>query len=142
MPNVKQACALPENHTGKCRTIRAALAHTARSTKYGQERCAVRQVALDAIKLERGCERCGWAENAVGLDFDHLDPASKVGNISSMVRWAAWADILTELAKCRVLCANCHRIWSIHPEQFVADPAYIYERRRPVPSEAENGPLA
>lgn len=53
------------------------------------------------------CSACGESDVAV-LDFDHQ--RDKVKNISAMVRqgWGTEA-IALEIAKCRVLCANCHR---------------------------------
>jgi hypothetical protein len=45
------------------------------------------------------------------MDFDHRDPARKRGEISTMVkRLVPWATILAELAKCDLVCANCHRL--------------------------------
>ena len=53
------------------------------------------------------CSACGESDVAV-LDFDHQ--RDKVKNISAMVRqgWGTEA-IALEIAKCVVLCANCHR---------------------------------
>jgi hypothetical protein len=44
------------------------------------------------------------------LDFDHRDPSQKVAAVSDMT--ASGYDvptIETEIAKCDVLCSNCHR---------------------------------
>lgn len=44
------------------------------------------------------------------MDFDHLDPSSKLANISQMViKNREIAEILAEAKKCEVVCANCHR---------------------------------
>lgn len=52
---------------------------------------------------------CG--ESRIGvLEFDHLDGVIKVDTISNMVRQdAPWPRIEAEIAKCQILCANCHR---------------------------------
>ena len=66
-------------------------------------------------KLERGCERCGYREDARALDLDHRDPLDKIATISAMVscrRKYTDEQFVIELYKCRVLCANCHRIKS------------------------------
>jgi len=56
------------------------------------------------------CVQCGNVDYRV-LDFDHIDPASKVDSISGLVsRGSAWWRIEAELQKCQLLCANCHRI--------------------------------
>jgi len=73
---------------------------------------------VDAIKLDMGCAYCGFNADSVALQFDHIDPAVKyrtrkgrLVHLSDMVhdRYSL-STILAEIAKCRVLCANCHAI--------------------------------
>jgi hypothetical protein len=71
--------------------------------------CPARREAASAYKLEKGCERCGYKEFACALDFDHLDPAQKSFDISARIDFGSPALVEAEMAKCRVLCANCHR---------------------------------
>jgi hypothetical protein len=52
------------------------------------------------------CERCGEA-NPVVLEFDHL--RDKLREVTVIAAFGGWADLLAEIEKCRVLCANCHR---------------------------------
>lgn len=55
------------------------------------------------------CKSCG-EDDYVVLDFDHIDREDKSYGISEMVRLGfSWENILKELGKCQVLCANCHR---------------------------------
>jgi hypothetical protein len=61
-----------------------------------------------AIKLERGCTDCGYNAHAEALDFDHVD-GDKRGDIASLL-WSSQAQLLAEIAKCEVVCANCHRV--------------------------------
>lgn len=65
---------------------------------------------LHQIKSERGCERgCGETHPAA-LDFHHRDPASKKHKVSDLTsRIRSWQVIEDEIAKCDVVCANCHR---------------------------------
>ncbi len=63
---------------------------------------------IDAIKLERGCVDCGYNCYAEALDFDHLPGVEKTKNIALMWGWA-WEKVLAEIAKCEVVCSNCHR---------------------------------
>jgi hypothetical protein len=63
---------------------------------------------LSEIKEESGCVDCG-VKNHIILDFDHLH--DKKYNISRMIHDGfSWAAIKKEIAKCEVVCANCHRI--------------------------------
>jgi hypothetical protein len=54
------------------------------------------------------CVDCREADTRV-LEFDHVR-GKKENNISNLVRegWS-WQRILSEIAKCEVRCANCHR---------------------------------
>jgi hypothetical protein len=55
-----------------------------------------------------GCADCGEKHPAC-LDFHHLDESQKGQTIARMVVRASPANIDAEIAKCVVLCANCHR---------------------------------
>lgn len=44
------------------------------------------------------------------MDFDHRDPATKQYTVSRMVGRAGTDAILVEVAKCDIVCANCHRV--------------------------------
>lgn len=54
------------------------------------------------------CVDCGNA-NAVVLEFDHHDPASKLWDIGWMVARMRWPRVIAEIQKCDVRCVNCHR---------------------------------
>ena len=59
-------------------------------------------------KASLKCEICGESR-APCLDFHHLD--EKKMNIGLMPRWGHSVEtILTEIKRCQVLCANCHRM--------------------------------
>jgi hypothetical protein len=63
---------------------------------------------LIEIKQLSGCVDCGITNHIV-LDFDHL--RDKKYNISRMIHDGfSWAAIKKEIAKCEVVCANCHRV--------------------------------
>jgi len=72
---------------------------------------------LEALKTKLVCTRC--PENHIAcLDFHHLNPEDKDINVSQAVS-AGWSfeRIQQEIAKCEVLCANCHR--KLHHEMRV-----------------------
>ena len=55
------------------------------------------------------CETCGESDPAV-LDFAHIDPSTKKANVSELItKGYPKKTILEEVAKCKVLCSNCHR---------------------------------
>ena len=55
---------------------------------------------------QRSCVDCGEGDPLV-LEFDHL--ANKKFNIAKGLRNRSWQAVLDEIAKCDVVCANCHR---------------------------------
>lgn len=42
------------------------------------------------------------------MDFDHVR-GDKISNISDMMGCFGWDAIEQEIAKCDIVCANCHR---------------------------------
>lgn len=67
---------------------------------------------VDQYKLERGCADCGYNENPAALDFDHLPGTVKTRDIKSGKQFG-WKALFAEVAKCEVVCANCHRIRTV-----------------------------
>lgn len=55
---------------------------------------------------ENPCVVCG-EDDPVVLEFDHRE--IKDFDIGQALSYRAWDAILAEIAKCDVLCANCHR---------------------------------
>lgn len=66
------------------------------------------------MKDALSCVECGASHPAI-IQFHHKDK-NKESDISKMVdRNCSEAVILAEIAKCEILCANCHAI--LHYEQ-------------------------
>lgn len=64
---------------------------------------------VNAIKVSVGCVDCGFNEFSEALDFDHLPGEEKLFGIGSSLNTASWKRIEAEIAKCEVVCSNCHR---------------------------------
>ena len=66
------------------------------------------KVKAAVVEFKRSCECCVLCgeKEPVSLDFHHLDPKAKDGAVA---RQPSIARVLAEIAKCVVLCANCHR---------------------------------
>lgn len=54
------------------------------------------------------CVDCGEADIVV-LEFDHRDPTTKRAKVADTLGSWKWDTIMTEIDKCDVRCANCHR---------------------------------
>jgi 5-methylcytosine-specific restriction endonuclease McrA len=57
--------------------------------------------------LTHPCIKCGETDIVV-LEFDHVDPTTKLGNVSELFNYSL-KKVKEEISKCDVLCANCHR---------------------------------
>ena len=85
--------------------------------KYEQRKAYVYKRRKDVIKFlreyksDKSCKICGWNQHTQILNFHHRDPSQKkfrmteghIGNYSRKV-------VLEEMAKCDLLCPNCH-VW-------------------------------
>jgi hypothetical protein len=91
--------------------------HVRRSDGYW--RC--RQCRIDAVAKRRRrvkeilvaeagsrCVRCGFDEHLAGLQFHHLDRATKQFGLAHKGVTISIERAREEAAKCALLCANCH----------------------------------
>ena len=57
------------------------------------------------------CMDCGGTFQPHQMDFDHREPAEKEFNLtSSRAMLVSRERLLLELAKCEIVCANCHAV--------------------------------
>jgi hypothetical protein len=55
------------------------------------------------------CQICGYNKCNRALQFHHRDPALKKFKLDSdSLEKLKWVDVVQELDKCDMLCANCH----------------------------------
>jgi hypothetical protein len=103
-------------HDSFCRPCRAAYKkeHYAanrqlyidRAQKRKQQLALERTVYLIEYFRTHPCVDCGEADPVV-LEFDHL--RDKLFSVGMHLTRRSWQDILDEIEKCQVVCANCHR---------------------------------
>lgn len=99
-----------------CRPCRAAYKqehYAANKQRYvAQARRRKQMVAEERMRYlldyfaDHPCADCGEDDPTV-LEFDHL--REKAFDVSHALPYRAWGAILAEIAKCDVVCANCHR---------------------------------
>ena len=68
------------------------------------------QVTVRKLKEATPCSRCRGYFPYYVMDYDHRDPSTKKGDIGRLVASRTLSVVLAEIAKCDLLCANCHRI--------------------------------
>jgi hypothetical protein len=81
-------------------------AHKARVAANNRKRTEEVKAKLALIK-SGPCADCGRTYPVECMDFDHL--RDKFMDIGRM-RTHSWATVEKELAKCELVCSNCHRV--------------------------------
>lgn len=64
---------------------------------------------LDDLR-QRPCFDCGSTYPTCVMEFDHREPSEKGYLVSQMPGRVKLATVLAEVAKCDVVCSNCHRV--------------------------------
>ncbi len=85
---------------------------------------------MQGIKLERGCTDCGYNAHPAALDFDHLPGTVKRYRLCTM--YGMKRELIdAEIAKCEVVCANCHRVRTADRRPpLTVDLTYLPSRRK------------
>lgn len=73
---------------------------------------APRRRIVDEAKAKAGCLDCGLKlpDNPEVFDFDHRPGEAKVRSVAASVTSGTVSELLDEMSKCDIVCANCHRI--------------------------------
>lgn len=80
-------------------------------------RAALKIKVLDYLK-DKSCAHCGMSDREV-LEFDHVERSTKTDSVARMINARAkWPTIQAEIAKCQVLCANCHKKKTLRETQY------------------------
>lgn len=100
-------CKVCQNATTRLNKIARGSAYNSEKSRQYRETNRKRIVAYYGGELV--CEHCGLKDNFFGAyDFHHLNPSIKEERIGILIN-KGWKSIETELKKCAVLCAICHR---------------------------------
>lgn len=67
------------------------------------------QALVNELK-SKPCSDCGGTFDPICMDFDHRPNEKKVGSIASIVASRNEPRLRAEIAKCDLVCANCHRL--------------------------------
>jgi hypothetical protein len=79
-------------------------------TIYESQRKSFLKRYVNSIKEAFPCADCGKYYPYYVMDFDHVIKG-KVNDVNYMIKARYSIDsVMDELAKCEIVCANCHRI--------------------------------
>ena len=69
-----------------------------------------RLAIINGIKEQTPCADCGQFFLGCQMDFEHVDPSTKELKIGPSLGSASMKRIMDEIAKCEIVCSNCHRL--------------------------------
>jgi len=69
----------------------------------------IRLQALLRAAKDKPCADCGIKYPYYVMDFDHVEGEEKRGAMSRFLKRHSRRALLVEIAKCEVVCSNCHR---------------------------------
>lgn len=78
----------------------------------GRKQRAEREAYVFQLKIQNPCVDCGENYHPCQMQYDHIG-TDKVASVSDMIRNHTLARVKLEIAKCELVCANCHamRTW-------------------------------
>ena len=65
---------------------------------------------VSVLKEASSCMDCGQHFPACCMDFDHRPNTKKLSSVGHLVMKGTLTEVEDEMAKCDLVCANCHRI--------------------------------
>ena len=65
---------------------------------------------IGRMKEENPCTDCRQYYPAYVMTYDHLDASKKTDHVSRLVAFGKREDVLKEIAKCELVCFNCHAV--------------------------------
>jgi hypothetical protein len=100
-----------------CKACRAAIDHERYEREVGrsvprsfQRSERGRKAWLVSLKTGRPCTDCGRVFPHQVMQWDHRPSVEKLGDVSGDFWGHSREEILAEIAKCDLVCANCHAI--------------------------------
>lgn len=112
MENVDNTCmAYRDKYDPRNREAR--LRHYYKNKQPYLARAVATRLELRAIMVEeksKPCMDCGGTFPPVAMDFDHRDPLTKLRTPSHLPGSGSLRLMQEELAKCDLVCSNCHRL--------------------------------
>ena len=69
-----------------------------------------KRTKIKLVEIAGGkCNLCGYDKCISALEFHHLDPNTKEFNVTGSKTTRSFDAMLSEIRKCILVCANCHR---------------------------------
>lgn len=98
---------------------RQAMCNRCLYVKYTRPGIEEKMKEIHEYQQEKGCADCGYNEHPAALEFDHLISTKKLFNIGEQIGNRSRKVLWEEIAKCDVVCANCHAIRTANRRNLV-----------------------
>jgi hypothetical protein len=76
-----------------------------------------KRLVVNRWKRRKGCVDCGYKANYDALELDHLPGLKGLYTVASLM-YHSWKQIKEEIAKCEIVCCNCHAIRTRNREKL------------------------
>ena len=96
--------------TGRQSHTRHAMCNKCLYIRYTRPNAAKKTDIIQKYKLKKGCLDCGYNAHSEALEFDHKPGTEKLFNVGEKIGALSIDKVWDEIAKCEVVCANCHAI--------------------------------
>lgn len=77
-----------------------------------------------SYKTDNPCSDCNVKYHYSVMQFDHKDGSLKEANINSLMWRASIQRVRDEIAKCELVCANCHSLRTFRKQHGIDDKFY------------------
>ena len=107
-----------------CRRVYDAAYHQrVKERRREQRRRRAREIRAFMNELKQNpCADCGQRFDPAAMQWDHLPGFVKTGNLGDLKRNSSRKRLLQEIAKCELVCANCHSVRTVRRRRGVAQP--------------------
>ena len=100
-----------ESYEKACRDARAwAKNNPSRVARTKHEHTQRKKEWLRELKDGRPCADCGQIFHYAAMDWDHREGEHKLFSVGEGAQSKGRVALLAEIAKCDLVCANCHRV--------------------------------
>lgn len=98
---------------------------------YAEKAKASKVIFVNDLKAKTPCADCHTCFPPICMDFDHLPNCKKFLDVSILVNRSGYSleQVIEEIAKCELVCANCHRIRTTNRPRYRKD---INDHRNPL----------
>ena len=92
---------------------------SSRPIRMRQKRERIKSLAewMRELKTSQPCVDCGGFFHPAAMTFDHLPGTIKRAEVSNLLHSGYRQVLLDEIAKCELVCANCHAVRTFNREQ-------------------------